>query len=149
NDLPWYLLMGPPAGGKTSLLDSSGLELPLNQLDRKPMGEIPATRYCDWYFAEHGVLLDTAARYLTQTKADIDSNAWAALLELLRKRRRSRPLSGVLMIVSTEVLLQGNEDEIVILASQIRGRLQELQRQLHIDVPIYLVLSKADSVPGF
>ncbi|WHS60254.1 type VI secretion system membrane subunit TssM [Pseudomonas sp. G2-4] len=148
-DLPWYLLMGPPASGKTSLLDCSGLEFPFDRLERKPVGETSGTRYCDWYFAEHAVLVDTAGRYLTQLDVEVDASAWAALLELLRKRRRGRPLSGVLVTVPTEVLLQTSEEAVVTLACQIRGRLQEVQQRLHVDVPIYLVLSKADSVPGF
>ena len=149
NDLPWYLLMGPPASGKTRLLDCSGLDFPLDRLERKPMDETSGTRHCDWYFAEHAVLVDTAGRYLTQVDVEVDASAWATLLELLRKRRRSRPLSGVLVTVPTEVLLQNSEEAVVTLACQIRGRLQEMQQRLHVDVPIYLVLSKADNVPGF
>ncbi|MDO9321766.1 MAG: type VI secretion system membrane subunit TssM, partial [Pseudomonas sp.] len=33
NELPWYLLLGPQGCGKTSLLDFSGLDFPLNQAD--------------------------------------------------------------------------------------------------------------------
>lgn len=148
-DVPWYLLIGPPASGKTHLLECSGLEFPLNRLERSLVSDASGTRYCDWYFAEHAVLVDIAGRYLTQTDSEVDGRGWAVLLELLRKRRRSRPLGGVLVTVPAELLLQGSEDEVTTLARQIRGRLQELQRRLHIDVPIYLVLSKADSVPGF
>ncbi|MCJ8205741.1 type VI secretion system membrane subunit TssM [Pseudomonas sp. RGM2987] len=149
NDLPWYLLMGPPASGKTRLLDSAGLELSQGRLERDPMGNVSGTGHCEWYFAEHAVLVDTPGRYLTQADNNVDDSAWAALLELMRKRRRRRPLSGVLMTVPVEVLLSGGEAEISALAGQIRGRLQELRRRLHVDMPIYLVLSKADRVPGF
>ncbi|WLH01184.1 type VI secretion system membrane subunit TssM [Pseudomonas beijingensis] len=149
SDLPWYLLLGPPASGKTRLLDCSGLEFPLNRPERSAVSDASGTRYCDGYFSEHAVLIDTAGRYLTQTDSEVDGSGWAVLLKLLRKRRRSRPLNGVLVTVPCEVLLLGGEDEVTTLARQVRGRLQELQRRLHIDVPIYLVLSKADSVPGF
>lgn len=149
NELPWYLLMGPSAGGKTSLLDRSGLEFPINRHEQKPMADVSGTRSCDWYFAEHAVLVDTPGRYLSQEDSDADGSAWVALLELLRRRRRYRPLNGLLMVVPIDVLLLAREDEVTMLACQIRGRLQEVRRRLHVDVPIYLVLSKADSVPGF
>ncbi|MBT2337559.1 MULTISPECIES: type VI secretion system membrane subunit TssM [Pseudomonas] len=147
SELPWYLLMGPPASGKTSLLNCSGLEFPHH--GHQPISDPSDTQYCNWYFAENTVVIDTAGRFLTQADNDVDSSAWTVLLELLRKRRRSRPLSGVLLAVPTELLLLGSEGEVTALARQIHGRLRELKRRLHIDVPIYLVLSKADRVPGF
>ena len=149
DDLPWYLLMGPQGSGKTSLLDFSGLEFPLNTIDRKLTRDANGTRYCDWYFAEHGVLIDTAGRYLTQPDADVDDRAWNTLLELLRIRRRNRPLNGVLVVVPVELLLSTDEKQLNILGSQVRGRLQDVHQKLHIDVPIYLVLSKADKLLGF
>ncbi|MGR4972183.1 type VI secretion system membrane subunit TssM [Pseudomonas sp. LARHCG127] len=149
SDLPWYLLIGPPGSGKTHLLECSGLDFSFNRLTRSAVSNGSDTRHCDWYFAEHAVLVDTAGRYLTQPDRELDGSGWTVLLELLRKRRRSRPLGGVLVTVPSEVLLLGSEDEVTTLARQIRGRLQELQRRLRIDVPIYLILSKADSVPGF
>ncbi|MBC3363634.1 type VI secretion system membrane subunit TssM [Pseudomonas sp. SWRI154] len=149
NDLPWYLLVGPLASGKTSLLRSSGLDFSLNRLDKKTLADVSGTRNCDWYFAQQAVLIDTAGRYLNQADTDVDASAWNVLLQLLRKYRRGRPLSGVLVTVPVEFLWMGSEDEVATLACQIRGRLQEVQRQLRVDVPIYLVLSKADSLPGF
>ena len=100
SDLPWYLLIGPQASGKTSLLDFSGLEFPINKIDRKLTRDTLGTRHCDWYFADNGVLIDTAGRYLTQPDADVDGSAWNTLLDLLRGRRRNRPLNGVLVIAA-------------------------------------------------
>lgn len=148
-DLPWYLLIGPPGAGKTSLVDFSGLEFPLNPSDRKLTRDTEGTGDCDWYFAEHGVLIDTAGRYLTQPDSGIDNRAWTTLLDLLRTRRRHRPLNGVLVTIPVDRLLNANDTALEALARQVRGRLQEVHRTLHVDVPVYLVLSKADTLSGF
>ncbi|SEM60373.1 type VI secretion system protein ImpL [Pseudomonas sp. ok272] len=146
SELPWYLLVGPPESGKTSLLEHSGLEFPINQRDPQAP---QATRDCDWYFTDHGVLLDTAGRYLTQPDTNVDRSGWGTLLELLHQRRRTRPLNGVLVTLPVERLLSADASGLDSLALQVRARLQEVHQRLHVDLPVYLVLSKADELPGF
>jgi type VI secretion system protein ImpL len=148
-DLPWYLLIGPQGSGKTTLLNCSGLEFSLNKPERKLTGEPHCTRSCDWYFAENGVLIDTPGRYLSQPDANIDADGWATLLGLLRKRRRNRPLNGVLVTLPLQTLLTHDAEALQTLARHVRARLQEVQQKLRIETPVYLVLSKADEQPGF
>lgn len=149
SELPWYLVIGPQGSGKTSLLDFSGIEFPLNKSEKGRMTrDISSTRYADWYFAEHAVLIDTAGRYLTQPDTHIDGLAWQTLLTLLR-RRRQRPLNGVLVNVPMDQLLGHNELELETLARQTRQRLLEINQKLGMDVPVYLVFSKADELSGF
>ncbi|MBU1331618.1 MAG: type VI secretion system membrane subunit TssM [Gammaproteobacteria bacterium] len=149
NDLPWYLMLGPQGSGKTSLLDFSGLDFPLNRGEQQRLTkDVSGTRYADWYFADHAVLIDTAGRYMTQPDPAIDSRAWDTLLGLLRKRR-ARPLNGVLVNIPVELLQNGSEIDLENLARQTRQRLQEIHQRLGADVPVYLVLSKADKVLGF
>jgi len=148
DDLPWYVLLGPQSSGKTSLLVSSGLEFPINTLDRKSTQDVLRTEHCDWYFAEHGVLIDTAGRYLSQQEG-MAGNTWKTLLDLLRQRRRNRPLNGVLVTLPVPLLLGPDRGMLESVADQVRARLQEIQQRLHVNVPVYLVITKADELPGF
>lgn len=148
-DLPWYLVIGPEDSGKTSLLDFSGLEFPINKIDHKTTRNTQGTRHCDWYFADHAVLVDTSGRYFSQADIGIDGGAWNTLLQLLRKRRRSRPLNGVLVTIPVEDFLDSSGEQVKLLAQQTRARLLEVHQKLHVDVPVYLVLSKADRLLGF
>lgn len=148
-DLPWYLVIGPQDSGKTSLLDFSGLKFPINSIDRKQPRNPSGTDSCDWYFAEQGVLIDTAGRYLTQPDAKIDGSTWSVLLELLRKRRRDRPLNGVLVTIPVKSLLSADPHSLEESAQKVRARLQDVHRELRVDVPVYLVISKADQLMGF
>ncbi|MBB2494259.1 type VI secretion system membrane subunit TssM [Aquipseudomonas ullengensis] len=149
NELPWYLLLGPQGSGKTSLLDFSGLDFPLSKGDAQRLTkDVGGTRYCNWHFADHAVLLDASGRYLTQPDVAVDSRAWHTLLNLLRKRR-SRPLNGVLVNIPVDSLQYHSELELENLARQVRQRLHEIHVELRVEVPVYLVLSKADKVLGF
>ncbi len=72
-ELPWYVIIGPPGSGKTTVLVNSGLNFPLAQkFGKDALRGVGGTRNCDWWFTDKAVLLDTAGRYTTQ-----ESNARA------------------------------------------------------------------------
>ncbi len=147
--LPWYLLIGPAGSGKTSLLDFSGLDFPLNKAERKLTRDMRGTASSDWYFADQAVIIDTPGRYLEQGQSPVDAGAWLTLLGLLRTRRRTCPVNGVLVTLPVEILSGSDEVRLETLACAVRSRLDELHRQLRVDVPVYLVLTKADMLTGF
>lgn len=146
NELPWYLLIGQQGSGKTCLLAANGLQLPPDQTESIPAGR---TAYCDVYFADQGVLIESAGRYLDQPDSSVDAVGWATLLSLLKSRRRVRPLNGVVVALSVDTLLGSNEHDLELHARQVHSRLQDIQQTLHVDIPIYLVLTQADRIPGF
>ena len=60
-----------------------------------------------------------------------------------------RPLSGVLVTLPVELLIEDKSNQLESVAETVRARLDEIHRQLSIEVPIYLVLTKTDAVEGF
>jgi type VI secretion system protein ImpL len=150
-ELPWYIVIGPPGSGKTTVLVNSGLSFPLAQkFGKEALRGVGGTRNCDWWFTDEAVLLDTAGRYTTQdSDAVADSAGWGAFLRLLCKYRRRQPVNGVLVALSAQDLLTMGEKEIERHAIAIRERLDELGRFVRIDVPVYLIVTKTDLVAGF
>ena len=150
-ELPWYVIIGAPGSGKTTALVNSGLKFPVEQRTGKgALRGVGGTRNCDWWFTDDAVFLDTAGRYLTQdSDADTDSAGWAEFLALLKKYRGRRPLNGVLVTISAhDLLIQGAASREQHVAA-VRRRLEELNRELTIQLPVYLLVTKCDLMAGF
>ncbi len=148
--LPWYLIIGAPGGGKTTALLHSGLRFPLaERLGRDPLAGAGGTRQCDWWFSQDAVFIDTAGRYTTQdSDAAADAREWQQFLALLRRHRPVQPINGVIVSVSVPDLLQGGA-ELARQAAAVAARLDELRRELDLAFPVYLLVTKADLLAGF
>jgi type VI secretion system protein ImpL len=150
-DLPWYVLIGPPGSGKTTALVNSGLKFPLSRgATPAAIAGVGGTRYCDWWFTEEAVMIDTAGRYTTQdSDAAADKQSWLAFLDLLKKNRSRQPINGVLVAISLEDLMTLAPADIAAHANAIRARLLELHERLKVDFPVYALFTKGDLVAGF
>jgi len=141
-EMPWYVIIGPPGTGKTTALRQSGLNFPIALND--DLKGVGGTRNCDWFFTETAVLVDTAGRYTDQSsEPERDAAEWAGFLDLLKKHRGRRALNGVIVALSLDELL-GPEDALRRHAREIRKRLTEIAERLEMQLPVYLMLTKAE-----
>ncbi len=145
--LPWYAIVGPPAAGKTTALEKSGLAFtaPPGSSGPKIRGTA-GTRNCDWWFSRDAILLDTAGRFAT---AEEDQDEWFVFLDTVRKCRPERPLDGLVVGVSVETLLMPDNGDTQELARKIRARLDEVMTRLEMVLPVYVLFTKVDLIPGF
>jgi len=150
-DLPWYLIIGPPGAGKTTALINSGLKFPLAADNAaKAIRGVGGTRYCDWWFTDAAVLIDTAGRYTTQdSDAKVDRKSWLAFLDMLRRNRPRQPINGVIVAISIADVLNLSAADVAAHADAIRKRLTELHDELKVDFPVYAVFTKMDLIVGF
>ncbi|WP_020096101.1 type VI secretion system membrane subunit TssM [Methylobacterium sp. 285MFTsu5.1] len=150
-ELPWYIMIGPPGSGKTTALVNSGLRFPLARAATpEAIAGSGGTRYCDWWFTDEAVLIDTAGRYTTQdSDPRSDRQSWTAFLDILKKHRPQQPLNGVIVAISIAELLTSDEAEIAAHSTAVRKRLLELNERLGIDFPVYVLFTKADLLAGF
>jgi type VI secretion system protein ImpL len=151
NELPWYVMIGPPGAGKTTAIVNSGLKFPLaDTLGKAAIGGVGGTRNCDWWFTNDAVLIDTAGRYTTQeSDAELDNAAWIGFLGLLKKYRKRQPINGAMIAISLSDLALQDELTQQQHAQAIRRRLNELREKLGVRFPVYVLFTKADLIAGF
>lgn len=146
-ELPWYMVIGNPAAGKSSAVLHSGLKFPFmektNKLSVKGVG---GTRNCDWFFSTEGILIDTAGRYSVYEE---DRSEWLSFLNLLKKNRPKAPINGIIIAVSIAELTKNDPNYALDLAKNLRSRVQDLTEQLEVYAPVYVVFTKMDLVSGF
>ncbi len=141
--LPWYMIIGPPGAGKSTALRNSGLRFPYAAGAVQGVG---GTRNCQWWMTNEAVILDTAGRYTTE---EADRDEWMGFLDLLKRNRAKRPVNGVLVAIALTDLSESSPDDVLARAREIRARVDEVMGKLEMVVPVYVLFTKCDLLPGF
>lgn len=145
-ELPWYMIIGNPAAGKSSAVLHSGLQFPFAEKGSSVVQGVGGTRNCDWFFTTEGILLDTAGRYSVHEE---DRSEWFGFLDLLKRHRSKAPINGIVVTASIPELMNARPDVAINLAKSLRQRVQELTERLEIFAPVYVMFTKADLITGF
>ena len=145
-ELPWYVIIGNPAAGKSSAILNSGLKFPFQDNRSNVIQGIGGTRNCDWYFTTEGIVLDTAGRYSVSVE---DRLEWLTFLDLLKKNRPRAPVNGIIIAASIAELSGSKPEFAIELAKNLRQRVQEITERLEVFAPVYVVFTKADLIAGF
>lgn len=140
-ELPWYAVIGPSGAGKTGLVHASGLRFPLNE---RRSGRISAGPL-DFSFTDHAVLVEARC----PSPQDEEAGIIATFGALLRRYRARQPLNGVLLVLSLPEVLAASDVTRFSFHADLREQLERLQREIRRRVPVYVIFSHTDQVPGF
>ena len=156
--MPWFLLVGADGSGKKTVLANNGLPLPFGpplhvDPNRKDAGK--------WWKFDDAVVLEApaaapgptaGAQTLPpgQTVADT-SIGWQTLLHVLRRERPDSPLNGIIVTISCADLLSGraNPEKLNEQAERIRNFLERTRKALGVRLPLHIIVTKCDALPGF
>ena len=145
-ELPWYLVMGENNEGKTTFIESSGLNFPINY-ENEYMNE--ENDDFKWYFAEHAIFIDLSGNFIELKEKSLDLIIWDYFLKFFTKKRWKRPINGIILSISVDTLLSKNNKQLEYLAKNFRDRFDELSKAFMSSIPIYLVITKSDKIDGF
>ncbi|MDP2193284.1 MAG: type VI secretion system protein, partial [Alphaproteobacteria bacterium] len=147
--LPWYLLIGAEQSGKTGLMEGSNLNLPVGvpNMNNSKLSD------CKWWFLNRGVILDIKGSFLINARGTgANEKGWRSLLICLSRYRSARPINGIILTISAEELYgkyRLSLEEINDRANFLAHKLQTAQNNLGLRLPVYVVITKSDVIPGF
>lgn len=147
-DLPVYLLVGDHNAGKTSLILNSGLQSDLLAGQNRQGVPVDSTETLNIWLINGCIVIDAPAHIWKD-----DSLATALLrrlrypaLEMAFSRRRSAHRAAIACISAAQL---GSGAGLDITVSHLNKFLLLASQQLGIALPVYAVLTKADTIRGF
>ena len=149
--LPVVMMLGSPGSTKTSSIVRSGLDVELLVGDVFRDDAVVTTRGANLWFGR-GTLFVEAGRDIAD-----DATRWRWFMRRLQPARLKGALSSgqqaprvAVVCYSCEGLTAAGASEAAAVAARaIRDRLGQLAQEFGIRLPVYVVFSKADRIPGF
>ncbi|MBR1479946.1 MAG: hypothetical protein IJ599_03570, partial [Alphaproteobacteria bacterium] len=143
--LPWFVLLGSEGSGKSSLMNGfTHDEIYDDEIDDAP---------CTWWFLKNGVVLDVKGSvFLPKSGLNADEKSWNIVLNMLVRYRAAKPLNGVILTIPADELYGKSKlqpEEIKTRAQYVARKLNFAQSYLGMKLPVYIVVTKTDVVPGF
>lgn len=132
--LPWYLVVGPRGSGKTALLKQSGVR------------QIAAWND-DSFVAHNSIILDQVGGYILDEVQQADPNTRREYLADVEEFLRGKSLKGIIATIDVDVALDaaGSREQ----AQTLQTHLGEITRRFGVNLPVYLVITRCDRLPGF
>jgi len=145
--IPWYLLIGTPASGKSEAIRRSGVGFPAGVQDY--LQGVGGTINMHWWFTNHAVVLDLAGRVVFGDAASGSNSEWETFLRLLKKQRPNCPINGMIVAISAKSMIEDSCEDMVKNAQKIAEQINRVQRMLDVRFPVYIMVTMCDLVTGF
>jgi type VI secretion system protein ImpL len=149
--LPVVLVLGPPGSSKTTLVVRSGLDPELLAGDVFRGDVVAPTPAANLWYSGDVVFAEAGGKLLAEPPR------WLRFVHHLQPRRAAAvggrgaqaPRVAVVCYSCEELVKPGAAPAVQGTARALRERLGEVARELGIRLPVYVLFTKADRIPGF
>ncbi|MGR6862790.1 type VI secretion system membrane subunit TssM [Aliivibrio salmonicida] len=141
--LPWYLVLGGEKDAKSTILLQNGFE-PVNE---RYLEESDTEQYLRFWSNENAVVVEVGHRIFDTD--GIDESLWQILAKQMLKYRPRQGLNGIVTVIGCDRLITGNKKERTKLSGIYQEAVLSMNAKLHLNLPVYVVFSKADAIADF
>ncbi len=140
-ELPWTLVLGDRLSGKDEVLQYVGLNQPIRS------GEANQEGLLSWHFFDQGLVINVDSQCLLSQGGQ--ETSWDVLVRNLQYWRPRVPIDSVVLNISLEELLAMRAEDLESEAKKIAEPLCLLEEKIGMSLPLYLMITKVDILPGF
>jgi type VI protein secretion system component VasK len=141
--IPWYMVIGEPGSGRTTMIRAMNLTWPQDDPSLK-LGI--GAQLCDWWMAQEAIFCEPQKAVLGPRR---DPNALRGVCEDLRRKRPREPIDGVVVLIRISDFVDLEERGVEAYATKLRTYLVEMGKYLGADIPTYIVVSGFETLWGF
>lgn len=142
---PWYIMVGEPISGKSSILKNTtlGYDQSRRELDLKDEECLHV------FVSKDSVFLDVKGKTFFDTWLGGSSAQWEVICEQIKKYHRTKPLSGVVLTIPSDALIADDRELTIKKANLIASELHKLSSTVCMNLPCKVVITKCDCIVGF
>lgn len=142
---PWFLTLGLPNSGKTTIVKNSNLHFDFKHSQTSANVNKPTL---DWYSSKDATFIDMNAKLASADRVE-ENTLFDDVLEIIKRARRLKPLDGLIISVNAEHLITDNIQELERDFNKYKVLLKKIYNSGIRDVPIYVFISNMDKISGF
>lgn len=153
--LPWYLVLGKPDAGKTSIIENGDLRFPIDHEIKAELAQLEgrdATWFVNWRVSgNEAVLLDMAGEFFVPhgERTSVQQVLWDRFLINLQKYRPRRPINGVVLTIDLMEFAGYSQSEREDYSNLVRRTIDDLVERLGTRLTVYIAFTKIDQLAGF
>jgi type VI secretion system protein ImpL len=137
HEKPWYIVVGPEHGGKSSLIQHA--DLSFNQIYSEE------NKYCQIWQSKEAVFIEIQGKFISSRR---ELSLWKPLCNIIKKHR-GKPLDGILLCLNLPELLQQPKAQAHRLLHTLQLGLDIITHSANHPIPTYVILTHIDLLKGF
>jgi hypothetical protein len=146
--VPWFIVVGEPRSGKSTLLEAGELELSPSEEENNPEDDPRKSLPLRVWTGAGAVIYDISGKVFFDRWLEGSSAEWNHIVRQIC-RGLSVPLNGIIITVPTDALLADDANLSSKKAILMANELSKLLRESGMRLPCYFVVTKLDMVSGF
>lgn len=141
-DIPWFMITGPENSGKSTALAASGLNFQF-RYPRDNGGENLSG--IKWFSGINAIWIDFPGKIINSENTELFESVYQSLAKI----RRKRPVDCIICIIDIGCIINGSQQSIRKTALDLRNKFDEMIRYWGIELPVFCIFSRMDSMSGF